>query len=878
VTLSSTEIILVSSVNNSFEYDYLQNGRLNVENSISSFEGCIVNELNFLTNVVDIDSNENNILFLTDGYKLTDISGDNFTYYSSNKNIEFVNSVEKTYDWLFLTSTHSNKLNILPLKNDFSENDQHLIYDNRFRRQYDGVYLKNNNIALQYKTNSQTVELLSDKETSIIVPPNITAFDINSSSLTSIELYGEGSPINSDYIILDRENIDHSSNNVNGIPLCIWYNDETEQWTERWYDPNTVDPLDAFIAQKNTTSSENSIIDIVSTEEIFPKNKLIYSRMGEIRNSIHINSFTDNSTILDITAWNGRFSSNGNEIYSVPALPNITSDIGLFDSNYHYHLPPQDSFFEKSDFTVSFWANQDWISGNDTQYFGNYREESGFGIFYENGSTIESITIATSGDMLYEFNSKGIKFLEKNLENSLGHSANITKIACDIDERTWMFDSLNKKFYIKDSDNLITNIISTSNSSSIKKMDIDSHGNLYAMFSDRELLKINNASFDTSVSAVSSYNDFYIKYDDSIELTYSDFSAENSEEDQYKILGTNLYKNNQIVYHLEERASSMRIDRDDNIWIIYRNKLLVLDKNSAPLIKKTFDLAKEEEITCQELEFITDLTGKTLVWLFFNSNNIIIILNLDGKLVKRIDVKNIINLKNCQTLMMSVSGFLSNYESLRRYFHTGNSRITVKGRLSCGEDNFEKFRLSSNANHLTGYNHIAFKHQVSNNYTIVSLYINGSLVASEQYNGIYFMDHGNKVTPFLIGARSGKLGAKNVEKSLNRGGYFKGSLSKLRYYKVPLDDYKIRSLAKEKHWNLWHTGYWNMPTPSTTNIELIKSLQSLSYPGHASNTYDLRIKNTNLSNDEKLRMENYIRSRASKYALAQSVLRNVIFE
>lgn len=166
-----------------------------------------------------------------------------------------------------------------------------------------------------------------------------------------------------------------------------------------------------------------------------------------------------------------------------------------------------------------------------------------------------------------------------------------------------------------------------------------------------------------------------------------------------------------------------------------------------------------------------------------------------------------------------------------------------------------------------------------NDDTYLTLYINGVQVAQSITNGIYFIDYGSKVSPFILGGHSGKLGARNVERSLNNEGYFVGKINDLRIYNRTLDSYEIRALARNLYWNKWFDMIWFMPTPTTTQMEEIELYHLNRYKGHKSNRYNIRIKNLQIDDEAtQLIIANTIEKLLPKISPVHTQLNEVIFD
>jgi hypothetical protein len=245
----------------------------------------------------------------------------------------------------------------------------------------------------------------------------------------------------------------------------------------------------------------------------------------------------------------------------------------------------------------------------------------------------------------------------------------------------------------------------------------------------------------------------------------------------------------------------------------------------------------------------------------------------------------VVNLRACGDLKSNVKGDFSNYDVKRKYstvngavISSTNPAISLKVNITCGTTK-AIIQLHTSPLELQGWTHLAFTHQIINNKTILSIYINGTKVSSITIIGIYFIDYGSKVSPFIVGGHSGKLGARNVERSLNNEGYFIGQINDLRIYDKPLDSYEIQALARNLYWNKWSPMIWYMPTPKTTHMEEIVSYHLNRYKGHKSNKYNIRIKNLDIQDEAtQLIIANTIKNLLPRISPVNTRLNEVIFD
>lgn len=890
--LSSISLIPISSVYQNVDFSYAYGNRSFTEvSAVSSYEGMSIIEFNALENVVDTLIDNNSMSFLTAPKDLSFLrtSGAQFNYYTDYTSVDVSSSIDINTNLILTTPIRSStSFNIIPLKSQMgigNEYDYKAVSDGTTSRMYDAIYqYPNTPIILQYKTQTVPIIFEQDALNNIILPDQISTFDINDIGFIENGAVSGNSPSNSDVIFLDQFDTRFNDYNYNGVPLCLWLSGNN--WQERWYDPNTVTQGTAFITQVNTASTISPILDVPTDIQLVPKQKLSYLRHGPSRNLTYINSLSSN-LIIGIDEWSDRMTFNDIELFTIPTSLNGKSyDVLNMDGSFHYHMPPTDDLLDTNDFTFGLWVNQNsWSSGIDTQYFGNFSNGEGWGLFYNTGANSNLLSLPTHEGFVYGFNPKGIKVFEKNIKQSLGLSAvDIELISTDLFGVRWLYDSANHNIYRLDTDDLIKTVVDLSSSVNISQMEVNKDNHLYVLNTTNSSISSFNSDGDLETTlTATNYNNFTFDTDNSIILSYADHLSVDSDNNIFKINGINLYKNDSLFYHIGSRVSAFRLDSSDNMYVLRKNKLLKLDSTGKKIYDITIDLPFTISDFSQEMNIIKrEKNGKDYdtLWIVFNSGNYIINLDLDGSIIKRIDVKDVVNLRSCGELHLNVKGNFSNYDIKRKFegISSTNPSITVRINLQCGISK-KIVQLHYPINGLQKWVHLAFSHQIDGNSTILTLFVNGKAAVSETVSGIYFVDYGSKVSPFVIGGHSGKLGARNVERSLNNEGFFIGKIDDLRFYNRTLNNFEIRALAKNKYWDNWSDMVWFMPTPPTTQMEEIDTYHLNRYKGHKSNKYNIRIKNLTIEDDSTREIiRNTITSLLPKISPVHTQLNEVIFD
>ena len=896
--LSAIALTPLSSVIENIDYQFFNTDRnFTTVSAISSYEGVDYVEYYALQEVVDVSVENNNLTFLTKSKNFDFLDTDlktKFNYYTDNKSVD-ISSAQQIKSNFLLSSPYKDdfKYNVIPLKSSMGINDEYdynKISSTTVSREYNAIYqAPNSNLILQYETNATPIVLKTDNYTQFFLPPEIPSFSIENSGFEKNGSYEGNCPANSDLVFLDRYDTNFNTSNFNGLPLCIWLSGNT--WMERWYDPNNISQGNALLSLVNTTSAINPVVDRPASQNLVPKNRVQYLRHGPQRNQTYINSLSANQVLL-VDSWTNRMKYNEIEGFAVsPISDEMYSELNM-DGTFHFHFPPTTELLDKNDMSVGLWVYQDqWDAGIDTQYFGNFSNGEGYGLFYNTGANSNLLTLPTENGIIYGFNPRGIKVLEKSVLQSLSLSAaKIDLITTDMFGVRWIYDSQNKKIYQLETDDLIKQVIDLPLTANITRMEINEDNNLY-IFNNTGSPRISGFDSDGELiysASASTYNNFTFDLNNSLHKDFADHLAVDSQNNIFKINGINLYKNNNLFYHVGERVSSFKIDSDDNIYILRQNRLLKIDSKGFKIFDKVFELPQNLLTFNQELGFVKNDNGKTdydTLWLVFNEINYVISLNIDGRILKRINLKDVVNLRACGDFKINVKGDFTNFDIKRKYSTVGgkvisstNPAISLKVNLNCGTSK-KIVQIHTSPTELQGWSHLAFTHQIINNKTYLTVYINGQQVVQNITNGIYFIDYGSKVSPFILGGHSGKLGARNVERSLNNEGYFVGKINDLRIYDRPLDSYEIRAIARNLYWNKWFDMIWYMPTPTTTHMEEIISYHLNRYKGHKSNKYNIRIRNLQIEDEAtQLVIAETIKKLLPKISPVHTELNEVIFD
>jgi len=614
-----------------------------------------------------------------------------------------------------------------------------------------------------------------------------------------------------------------------------------------------------------------------------------YIHYGPIRNENFINSL-DNNLIMYLSAWNRNISSSVGGISGVLLgnFDGIAEELNL-DGNTHVHIPPVDNLIIENGLTVSLWAYSDnWNTCNDTQFFGNFYNGNGYSLGYNTGKHNSLITVPTLSGNCVSINTRGFKVFDKNIIADLGLSASsITYIKNDIFDNKWLYDNHNKSIYKLENDDIVNYIVDLPVSSNIIKMECNSRNELFVLDS----VSNNISSFDStgillSSGAMSSYYDnFEIDLSDSIVYDNADFLIVDNNNNVIKLIGSTLYNNNNRILHLTDKPSSIKVDIDNYIWILLEDRIIKTDNTGNILFMKHLDITLTDYSA--EIGFVSILkNGRSVVqlWIIYNTSKKLLILDLAGNIIKRIDINNMLTSNNCGSFDLNIKGDFTGFDNKRKFQQLNeypisptNPSICLKLGLKCGSaTRYVEFNTS--ITDISGWTHLAFNIINDQDITEINLFVNGILKQSETLVGNYSISYDSDTSPFIIGGVSGKLGAKNLEKSVTTGEFFVGKVDDIRIYSTSLDNFAISRLSRHDHFIEWSDMNYFVEVSPITLIEEMEQLHINRYKGFKSNLFNIRIKNFTDNTDLRNIIIQYINNMINKIKPVNTVLNNIEFE
>jgi hypothetical protein len=342
-------------------------------------------------------------------------------------------------------------------------------------------------------------------------------------------------------------------------------------------------------------------------------------------------------------------------------------------------------------------------------------------------------------------------------------------------------------------------------------------------------------------------------------------------------------------------AEYIACDHENKIWVLYSgtnlckldnygNVLWDVKLTDAPAVSGINGTSYPEAYTVRSINFIAELNpvDDTLI----HSGLI-----LDGKTqqVFKVDPVSgtIINyIKADSSTLIKHYGDGTGYEYQRKYIYdsTTSSSIVVKAHAkNVATLNNTGFNVSLNYNiaSLTpGWHHFAVTLNPDN---ILTLYIDGNDVVSSlvgDLSAIYRV-YNNKNNPnIIVGTSSFKVKTlAEYTKETTDIYRFNGKVADVRFYRQALNEADIKSLQKRFILTSFTNLKWSVPTGARFYIEKVDRLFKHRMPGAKSNMFNIRIRNSNITNDAlRQNIEKNIVASLSKTIPVHTLLKSIIWE
>lgn len=772
-------------------------------------------------------------------------------------------------------------------------------------RDYEKLYVGTNqrygyaNMFLGYSSNLTQLKFPHNETTYFHYPHTATQIPLSSTCLVNRGAKAGNSPMNSDIIAIDQSGYyPHTSsgpNSVNnGLFLCAWLSGSNDcscgaRWVERWYDPNTVTQGNAYITSVNSGSCEN-IWDVATTMQLIPKVRYYYDRYGKDRNEVVVDTLS--GLIAHYDVWKNDLvdsTLNENDGYIIDKYTGPSSAFEL-DGSLHAHIPPTDQLLNtERQLTVGACVyKKDWCCGKNSQIVGNYHF-GGWGIFYNTGMPNNILTIGDSTGNVFSFNIDGTRIFEKSLDRTDElNNIHIDYIATDLNGARWILDNHNKRLYKIDVDDILVDLVNFPGSYDIEKIQINANNRVYAHDKTTSKVFVHDevGNYIETISAPTTATLFELDSNGNILFDIGDIMAINSSDEVYKVWGSNLYRDGEIIFHFPSRIMDLKIDDEDNAWVVFRGNVLVkiTPENEMEFQKTLFSFLKDERNTKIGITRKSNRKGcdENRVWLVFEHNKQLVELDGTGRVNTSINADDLIVSQGCYPYKLRANGDFTGYDINRKFETAGGDKVSpsnpsltlrVKFKNQCNSKLFKAVHIPV-CSLESGWHHVGMSY--NSNSGKLKFFIDGILVGTEQLTaGLWNIDY-NEITPIIIGGNSGKLGSENVEKSILNDQYFIGKIDDVRIYNLELGEFDIKALADYKVGS-FDDLIWNIQTNNRSYIEKVDQFFMNKKPGHTSKKFNIKINGLNISSDLKLLVESAINSSISNLIPKYTELNSIVW-
>jgi hypothetical protein len=687
-----------------------------------------------------------------------------------------------------------------------------------------------------------------------------------------------------------------------GTWLCSWLyalSSETPRWLDRYYHPGRLAYDEVLEGEANFGdyySHDPIYYDIPSLLTFEPGVQYQYFHQGEntVKDIIATFSGDDKSRLrLDIENWNnGNSEFLDTSIYkNVIKIDNFKSDWvlsssepGYLDRNFlsfnntdfiNCKINYNDSYNLKDEFTISFWINHhDWSEATSTQLLGNLRR-GGYGIFYNNlyQNPFFVIPENTYGHLFY-VNQETNVYLDKNVQFSLGESANPISVCINSSSEVISLDSKNLRIvkYNHIGDVMTLNKTLSGGSFLLKgeprKMILDGSDNCFVLTTsatyifDKDLLLsatdfnspyINNEqiAFDFNGNLVREPNCLSVKF---------------TEDNQKWVIKNdgNLYCDDVLIESAPTngKGSTLTVDPEGNVWVLANSDhIYKIDPINKTLIATYNVGVSTSEDDIKNIGFVKNYNRNTNqhIWyavIYHNFEKNLYFVTLDGKISKNILLPEKLNiyeaataLQNPEILQFTGGGDFTGYEQ-KRVFNkvkfNNNPQINFKVAVKSPNNSLPNstYTLSVPVHYFTNKTWYLITATVKNRN--LSLYVNNYLRDSIELPGNKDLNFEYK-TDFFIGTPAGK--SDNFNKEIHSNSViWNGYLDGVKIYDHPLESKFVQYFVREKITPL--DIVWNLPTAPLQYVEVIDRFFKHKLPGSKSSFFNVRIKGSGINNSE----------------------------
>jgi len=814
-------------------------------------------------------------------------------------------------------------VNINNLKNYQTPEYEYLLengipYGREYNKIITGVNQDNgyDNIYLSFNSHTQKVTFEKDKYTYFHYPPTAPIVSLSASSLVTTGAFAGSVPWRSDKVFKKQANYAKYSNWGNstvqdGVWFCAWLKENTDteippQWMDRYFNPSYITtPTPAIYAQLLSALPSDLVEDISnpimwdvpSTMTFDPGVLYIYHHIGETRNDavveslpFEIMSFTQwDSTILidQVGTYNGNifgFNLNPNQA----TLENITNKCYAVSGTYGY-VEKIDNIFDNDELSISFIMNvKDWEHIIGDQIFGNYYG-GGIGVFNNNPILTPYFTLYDTNVGSIFTSNTDFRILNKNnfIPYLQGRPTQIIKTRHD--EEYYVLDS-NQNILFYDIENVLqTSILLTTLVSGINvsQFQIDGEYNFHLLDRSADMYyKISSTGILLSSASIAA-DTFTIDYDNTPRFPSTigaSAATVNSQSDLYYITSNYLYRDD-IVIWTANSFENILCDDYDNIWLLYNsNSIAKLDKNNKLLFSTILPISSTD-VGPRSLNFFKELTPTGLVEsiMVFDSRT-----QYAHKLSTSCDVLSSINTADFTGSAITLQVYHlfgvndNGFDWQRKYVKPTMivPGISVKTFLRQpyinGATNRVVLQTSTLGLHDTKTLTVTFNFA---NGTL-KFYINGDLVASENFEGFNYKISANKNTlSWVLGTNASKRDV--LINDLYQPGYYTldGTLGDFHIYSKELSQSNVRALTDYSRDVAYKDLVWNMPIGSRNYVEEVERFFKHKMPGNKSQFFNIKLTGLNIVDTiVRTEIEESIRGVLRRINPVHATLYNIIWE
>lgn len=767
---------------------------------------------------------------------------------------------------------------------------------------------KHNKLLVSYESNKKQIDLLADKLTYFHYP-----FGSESISLSAARLVNEGAiagvaPERSDRIWKYQSGYEARTNKgkslglQNGVWLCSWLkagsNNCNPMWMDRWYDPTQITYKLALAVDEPNPY----IIDVPSTMTLDPGVLYKYFHIGKeysMRLIEQTDFATSSSKILEIKDWDTPSVNiiNGSD-ESIQYTKFNESELSLNGTEY-ISFSANDSFYPEFEMSAACWVYFDnWRNASASQIFGNHYE-GGYGMSFETGIQTDLLVFAdkTYGH-LFVANTENKYLNDKALP---GVSATVTDISHDQKNQVWVLDGNNSKVHVYNPlNNTFTRTVNLPASSQYTLACNAANGDFYAydnqnkrftripntggILTHTPLSSLSNTVVSMSALAAFPINGFFIDSASNIQPYIGTIAFEDENGDKWHYFGSNFVKNNKdYVLHLCG-AEDVKVDGDYNIWYLKDKTLYKTDREGKMLLTKVYPYLTAGTKKLALTRELTKTGWADFVWIM--DSNSLIKYTSEGRFVKISKPKEFLNIEQYTTRARNnLDIFLPSKATAYDLYKdhkiippglADDNYLTVSFNTAAGNQSQTIRKLKYNTNTLSkGWHHLAFVFDSGQG--SAKFYVDGVLRDSTSFDsGLTVLSYAQK-NKFYVGNTNGFNDLYSQDYLLNDAVTMVGKLDDLRLYAKALTDNDILVLSRKKL--EFADVPFSVATPTRQYMEEIDKINSHRLPGFKSNVYNIRVMNSELTDDTiKQSIENAICNAVKKITPIGSKLNKIAWE